>query len=604
MIQFNIKNVKIKHKLLINLILFLFFLSLLATFSIIGMLKQKSALTEIHHRSNYLQKIDAIHQEYLQIHLELQQIINWTGAGIVEQEILKKIKANKENMDILKKNIEEASQFTDLFKNEFLTLTKNYEAYISNNLYIASLLDLKGRDISIINLMLNNLETSFSTAEKSLMDIKTLIEKLNSENYASASTSFDRFLSSFILITLISIALSLIFMFLIRNGIIGPLNKLLKALQNLIKGDLREQINSKYKDEIGVLSNDFNQFIQSLRQNIDALKNHTENVSTNSKNLAANSEQSAASIQQITASTSLVLKSSMLQKDKVQESSQQMIQILEEINHLNEMMEQSRQQMSQASSSIEEMAANIASVTDMAVSADNTSENLYKTSVEGQTSFKELAESTTDVGKSSEQIVEMVQLIMDISEQTNLLAMNAAIEAAHAGEFGKGFSVVAEEIRKLADKSSRSGKEIQEIVRNIANKIQKNMQITLQTQHSFENVLIKEIVKVRQSNNEIASAMEEQKTANQLVLKAISVLNKMLGEVVQKLGLQAQKGEAVEKVLNELKTLSEEVSIAMEEEKTALQESAAASEHIKEISLELKEIAELVEKDFNQFKTS
>jgi methyl-accepting chemotaxis protein len=258
--------------------------------------------------------------------------------------------------------------------------------------------------------------------------------------------------------------------------------------------------------------------------------------------------------------------------------------------------------MSQASGSIEQMSASIASSADMANRAERSSDNLVKTSQEGEKAVITLDQSITELSKNSDQISEMLQLIMDIAEQTNLLAMNAAIEAAHAGDYGKGFAVVAEEIRKLSEKSGVGAKDIRDVVKEISGNISNNRILSTKTIESF-NVLKNEVGKVKQANSEIAASMNEQKTANQSVLEVIVVLKELIEKIVIELNNQSRKGESIEKVLKDLTLISEMTSNAMEEEKIALQETSKASNHIQTISHDLKDIAARVENDFKMFVT-
>ena len=171
----------------------------------------------------------------------------------------------------------------------------------------------------------------------------------------------------------------------------------------------------------------------------------------------------------------------------------------------------------------------------MAKRGDTGAEKLIQASAEGNQAMSVLTESIQEVSKNSSQIVEMVQLIMDISEQTNLLAMNAAIEAAHAGEYGKGFAVVAEEIRKLADKSSRSARDIQAVVKQIHEGMEQNRQRGEKTIENFKVLKVK-VEKSSRVNHDIASASGEQKQANQSILRTVTALKDLGRLIAQKHG--------------------------------------------------------------------
>ncbi|HCL57428.1 MAG TPA: hypothetical protein DHW82_10530 [Spirochaetia bacterium] len=428
--------------------------------------------------------------------------------------------------------------------------------------------------------------------------------------YVVISSYLYEFYSTIYIVKDVLIIASIIFILMFAALIfwsVGSLLKPIHSMKNTLsdiaqgQGDLTYRIEIKNANEIGEMAGFYNSFADKIKTLIKNIKNESENIAQTANDLASNSHESASSIQEITASTSSVLSNILRQKDKVMTSSKEIESILTGIGEINRMGDQIENQIASASASIEEMAANIVSSANMAHQADNISKNLENKSEEGKQSVEKLSIAIEEVARNSENIQEMVKLIMDISEQTNLLAMNAAIEAAHAGDYGKGFAVVAEEIRKLADKSSKSAKEIQEVVRKISESISYNLDISSKTRENF-TILKKEIDQVRNSNHEISSSMEEQKTANQSILESISALNTYIHTIVDKLKEQVKKGETIGGSLNELKIISEEISTAMEEEKNALQDTAASAEHISNISNALKTASDKIKKDFNQFK--
>lgn len=518
------------------------------------------------------------------------------------------------------------------FNTEEFSLVNKYKTGAERNLESGALILSNSSELKLKNL--------FDSAawKNNEADFKTILEKYSKGNFGIESTVFFESASkvvdgiqelltaekkdivkqvafiadeittglwinfgAFVFTTFLIIYLTL----LIIRSITRPVKTTTSILMEMAQGegDLTRTIEVKSKDEIRDLAEYFNKFIGKLKTMVETLKKQSENLSGASSELAANSEQTAASVQEITASSNAVLQNVNREKEMIQKSTQEIIQILTEMGNIDRMTDEMKDQITQSSSAIEEMAANIASVADMASKTKASSESLLSSSDKGNSAIHSLSQSIEDVSKDSDKIVEMVQLILDIAEQTNLLAMNAAIEAAHAGEYGKGFAVVAEEIRKLADKSGKSAKEIQAVVHNISESIHNNQKLSAMTKESFD-YFKKEVLKVNQANNEIAVSMEEQKIANQAVLKSTNQLNTLSVKIVGDLKNQVGKGQNIKNALAALNTTSEEIAIAMGEQKSGLDEAASSAEHISNIALKLKEVADKIEADFNKFKTA
>jgi methyl-accepting chemotaxis protein len=389
-----------------------------------------------------------------------------------------------------------------------------------------------------------------------------------------------------------------------RFLLIKPIRNFAERLMHLSQGqgDLTQTIEMNRKDEIGQAAHYFNLFLKKLRNMILDLKSQTSKLLLTASDLAANSHETAASVQEITASTKSVVLNINKEKEMAQRSNLYLQGILEGMTAMAKLSEETNHKVSQASSAIEQMSSNIASSASMSRRGDDSSQKLAGASEEGTRAMNILKTSIEEVSKNSSQIVEMVQLIMDISEQTNLLAMNAAIEAAHAGDYGKGFAVVAEEIRKLADKSASGAKEIRNVVKDISSNINKNLDLANKSNESF-SILKRHINELKQINHEIAASLEEQKMANKSILDSITGIQTLGAGVSSKAQEESQRAKQILRELENLGIISQEISTAMEEEEIALQDSSLASEHISNISNELKEIAGNIEKDFKKFKT-
>ena len=476
-------------------------------------------------------------------------------------------------------------------------VAKEYE----KNMGIVTTLIKEGKSIKEIDSIVKvNDDPAFKAFKDLESEFNRIQKRDTKELIASKNEAVIYLLISFSVVIVLIILFNLLFF---APSITKPLKQFFKKFTIGTTGDLTVRVELSSKDEIGILGKHFDEFLASLNEIVKKIKDRMNSLLFNAEDMSSNSQQSATNLREITASVQSVAQSMESQKNMVAESNNFLKQVTHGFQEIASQSEEIKDQIVQASTAVEQMAATINSSTSLAQKGDSAANKLTEVAEEGFKAMQTLSQSIQVVSSSSDKIVEMVQLIMDISEQTNLLAMNAAIEAAHAGEFGKGFAVVAEEIRKLADKSGDGAKQIQEVVKDISSEIQENLKLAGQTQQNFD-VLKTNVVGVNQINHEIASAMEEQRDANQSILKVVEVLQKMGSSIVERTNEESQRVKNVEQKLANLSVISEEVASAVDEEKIALSEASSASDHISNISNQIKELSIEVKEDFSKFKVS
>lgn len=245
------------------------------------------------------------------------------------------------------------------------------------------------------------------------------------------------------------VAGGILILFIVRS-ITKPLKRLVQSSKTISRGDLTETIEIHSKDELGELGESFNEMGQSLRSLISAIQDSVNNVAASSEQLTASAGQTSKATEHITMAIEQFSNGNEEQSEKVESSSHQ-------LNLMNEGL----QQVSQTSSDITK--ASIQS-TEIA----GTGEKFVQQTVGQMNSINQSVQQAEAVVKGlegkSKDITSILRVINGIADQTNLLALNAAIEAARAGESGRGFSVVAEEVRKLAVQSADSAKEIEKLI--------------------------------------------------------------------------------------------------------------------------------------------
>jgi methyl-accepting chemotaxis protein len=249
------------------------------------------------------------------------------------------------------------------------------------------------------------------------------------------------------------------------------------------------------------------------------------------------------------------------------------------------------------------MLANIQSVTQTLVKNGESVNELSSASDLGRISLQEAASNIREIARNSEGLLEINKVMKNIASQTNLLSMNAAIEAAHAGEAGKGFAVVADEIRKLAESSSEQSKTISVILKKIKDSIDKVSESTGNTITKFE-MIDSDVKTVSEQEENIRSAMKEQNEGSKHILEAVGKLNEITRHVKNE---SAEMLEGSREVIHESQNLdqvTQEITGGINEMAAGAEQINMAVNMVNEISVKNMENIELLVKEVSMFKVA
>jgi methyl-accepting chemotaxis protein len=367
------------------------------------------------------------------------------------------------------------------------------------------------------------------------------------------------------------------------------------------EGDLTKSIEVKSKDEIGDLAHYFNQTLEKIKNMVIVIKQQAVVLFDIGSELASNMTETAAAINEITSNIQSIKGQVINQSASVTETNATMEQITLNIDKLNGHIENQTSSVAQSSSAIEEMLANIQSVTQTLIKNADNVKDLASASEVGRTGLQEVASDIQEIARESEGLLEINAVMENIASQTNLLSMNAAIEAAHAGEAGKGFAVVADEIRKLAESSGEQSKTISTVLKKIKDSIDKITRSTDAVLNKFEAIDSGVRVVSDQEEN-IRNAMEEQSTGSQQILEAISQLNNITQMVK---GGSMEMLEGSKEVIQESKNLemvTQEITNGMNEMATGTDQINTAVNRVNNISGENKANINTLVQEVAKFK--
>jgi hemerythrin-like metal-binding protein len=380
----------------------------------------------------------------------------------------------------------------------------------------------------------------------------------------------------------------LVFVFSVLNILVfksvvaSPLSRSIHVMEKAGKGDLSQPVSLKTGDELGQMGRLFNAVVNSLRRLVMTIENEGENLDDVGFELSSHMTETAGAINEIRSSIEAIRERTSVQNASVQGTNAAMEQITAYIMELNDQVNIQSESVSQSSAAIEEMLANIESVARICQTNAGNVEHLAEASGVGRSGLEKVAADIKEIARESEGLLEINGVIQNIASQTNLLSMNAAIEAAHAGEAGKGFAVVADEIRKLAENASGQSRTIGTVLKKITDSI-------TMIQKTADGVLDKfgaidsGVQTVLDQELQIRNAMEEQSAGSQQILSALEKLNEITRTVKTGTGEMRERSREVIREGKNLETAAAEISSGVSEIASGTGLVNNSVEHLREI---------------------
>ena len=417
---------------------------------------------------------------------------------------------------------------------------------ISNQLIVES--EQLANRFSELNLILS----------KVLGDINYSLRKESDSVNKSVISDAENFIWVVLIVSIIGLAISLLFGFLVRRSITNPVDRLVDTAKDIAEGegDLTKRIKVAEEDELGILSNWFNTFLRRLNDIIIQVKQDAHQINEVSQEMAAGNLDLSSRTHQQSAS--------------LEETASSMEEINSIVQNSAEEAKNANTLTKNAQKSVENSRKQLLDTVDESIK--NNQEMLTTL----QETNSKVVDAMEDIMSGSKKIAGIITLINDVAFQTNLLALNASVEAARAGEHGKGFAVVATEVRKLAHRSAKASKEIGDLIENSLESIETGRNLVTEGEKGMHEMR----EKVETMLNHLK--LESDENLNDIIKSFLQVSEVMENIKVASLE-QADGVGQINTTIADMQRITQENATLVEENARASSSMANNTKHLEEI---------------------
>ncbi|MBR0031541.1 MAG: methyl-accepting chemotaxis protein [Treponema sp.] len=404
----------------------------------------------------------------------------------------------------------------------------------------------------------------------------------------------------FICFALVFLVLIVIYSVFIYH-FISPIKNLGAVMSRVAAGDFSIKMNAGRNDEIGKLSEGFGFVTESARNIISSVRNQVCMVNDIAGKQLSSVEECKEKSQSIASSLSIVETAAEEERRVLSVASESVARTTETLSRFQNVISEQSESISRATGEIEKLLSCVDSLGKCSGESASSLNELKANAAENEKQFTSLSQIISKISDQTALMLETNTIIATITEQTNLLAMNASIEAAHAGDTGKGFSVVADEIRKLAEQTREQSEGIEKVIRDITASIEEVSRVSEETSESISKSVLA-VDSVRDSFSQIEMVAQEEKDLSTHISEELRLVSESSGSVVKQFGAMKEDNDVVE---NETLSAAEKIHQLTENISIIFEESRAISGIIEEsgnLTIQNKEATEKLSESVDRYK--
>ncbi|MDC7228330.1 MAG: HAMP domain-containing methyl-accepting chemotaxis protein [Spirochaetales bacterium] len=465
-----------------------------------------------------------------------------------------------------------------------------------------SMIYRRADNIEEVEMSIDSVKTSITVLDSNLISTHTVVD----EQFHEIDNLIDAreraaYISGIILVIMVGI-IAFIFAVTIASRIVRDLRIAASGIKKMSDGDITESFSVKSRDEIGQLCDNLNVLSDSLKSAFRSMKASSFKGIEVKEELITSAEQTSSASSEIAANSQAISRQFSMLNERVEGAAEVNRIMMSSLQSLESYVQDQTAMVEESTSAVTEMISSINNVNDITLKKRAATDTLVKTAETGGKKLTGTIRVINEINESLDQIKGAATIIQQIASQTNLLAMNAAIEAAHAGDAGRGFAVVADEIRKLAEASSVNSKQINGVIKEVVNRIEVASASGHETEEAFVEI-DREVEGVAESLDEISSSMGELNVGGKQILEAMTGLQDVSVNVNQGSKQMAEASDKVTDAIEVVSRITNEVSSSAGEITVGITEVSGAMMLVTELSGTLGEITALLETEAGRFRT-